>query len=108
MYQCEKSFIAILTQERAIRLLEANPTLSFSSMFIDEAHNAFEPDDRALLISRLIRESKHRDPSTRFYYFSPVIDDINLLSAISGFEVEGCKVNKSMKEPRFYLLLAPE
>ena len=73
-------------------------------MFIDEAHNAFEPDDRALLISRLIRESKHRDPSTRFYYFSPVIDDINLLSAISGFEVEGCKVNKSMKEPRFYLL----
>lgn len=104
MYQREKSFIAILTQERAIRLLEANPTLSFSSLFIDEAHNAFEPNDRALLISRLIRESKLRDPSTRFYYFSPVIDDINLLSAISGFEVEGCKVSKSMKEPRYYLL----
>lgn len=104
MYQREKSFIAILTQERAIRLLEANPTLSFSSLFIDEAHNAFEPDDRALLISRLIRESKFRDPSTRFYYFSPVIDDINLLSAISGFKVEGCKVSKSMKEPRYYLL----
>lgn len=104
MYQCEKSFIAILTQERAIRLLEANPTLSFSSLFIDEAHNAFDPDDRALLISRLIRESKLRDPLTRFYYFSPVIDDINLLSVISGFEVEGCKVSKSMKEPRYYLL----
>lgn len=104
MYQCEKSFIAILTQERAIRLLEANPTLSFSSVFLDEAHNAFEVDDRALLISRLIRESKFRNPSTRFYYFSPVIDDINLLSAISGFKVEGCKVNKSMKEPRYYLL----
>lgn len=104
MYQFEKSFIAILTQERAIRLLEANPTLSFSSLFIDEAHNAFDPDDRALLISRLIRESKLRDPLTRFYYFSPVIDDINLLSVISGFEVEGCKVSKSMKEPRYYLL----
>lgn len=104
MYQGEQSFIAILTQERAIRLLEANPTLSFSSLFIDEAHNAFDVDDRALLISRLIRESKLRNPSTKFYYFSPVIDDISLLSAISGFEVEGCKVSKSMKEPRYYLL----
>lgn len=104
MYQSEQTFIAILTQERAIRLLEANPTLSFSSVFIDEAHNAFEVGDRALLISRLIRESKLRNPATKFYYFSPVIDDINLLSAISGFEVEGCKVNKSMKEPRYYLL----
>lgn len=104
MYQQENTFIAILTQERAIRLLEANPALSFSSLFIDEAHNAFEADDRALLISRLIRESKLRNSSTRFYFFSPVIDDIHLLSAISGFEVEGCKVIKSMKEPRYYLL----
>lgn len=104
MYQHENAFIAILTQERALRLLEANPTLSFSSLFIDEAHNAFEPNDRALLISRLIRESKLRDSSTKFYYFSPVIDDIHLLSAISGFEVEGCRVTKSMKEPRYYLL----
>ncbi|MBS6479461.1 MAG: DEAD/DEAH box helicase [Collinsella sp.] len=104
MYQSEQAFIAILTQERAIRLLEANQTLSFSSVFIDEAHNAFDVDDRALLISRLIRESKLRNPSTKFYYFSPVINDINLLSAISGFEVEGCKISKSMKEPRYYLL----
>lgn len=74
MYQSEQTFIAILTQERAIRLLEANPTLSFSSVFIDEAHNAFEVGDRALLISRLIRESKLRNPATKFYYFSPVID----------------------------------
>lgn len=104
MYKRENEFIGILTQERAIRLLEANPALSFSTLFIDEAHNAFESDDSALLISRLIRESRLRDPSTRFYYFSPVIDDINLLAAISGFEVEGCKVSKSMKEPRYYLL----
>lgn len=103
MYQHENAFIAILTQERALRLLEANPTLSFSSLFIDEAHNAFEPNDRALLISRLIREAKLRNHSTKFYYFSPVINDIQLLSAISGFNVEGCKISKSMKEPRYYL-----
>lgn len=103
MYQRENAFIAILTQERAIRLLEANPTLSFSSLFIDEAHNAFEPNDRALLISRLIREAKLRNHSTKCYYFSPVINDIQLLSAISGFNVEGCKISKSMKEPRYYL-----
>lgn len=103
MYQHENAFIAILTQERALRLLEANPTLSFSSLCIDEAHNAFEPNDRALLISRLIREAKLRNHSTKFYYFSPVINDIQLLSAISGFNVEGCKISKSMKEPRYYL-----
>lgn len=51
MYQNEKEFIAVLTQERAIRLLEAHPALSFTSLFVDEAHNAFRADDRSLLIS---------------------------------------------------------
>lgn len=104
MYQNETDFIAILTQERAVRLLESHPTLSFTSLFVDEAHNAFNTDDRSLLISRLIRESKLRDPLTKFYFFSPVIDDIGNLSSISGFNVSGCKITKSMKEPRYYHL----
>lgn len=104
MYQGEGEFIAILTQERAIRLLEACPELSFTSLFVDEAHNAFGTDDRALLISRLVREAKFRNPHTRCYFFSPIIDEIGNLSAISGFEVAGYKISKSMKEPRYYLL----
>ncbi len=104
MYQGENRFIAILTQERAIRLLEAHPSLSFSRLFIDEAHNAFRGDDRALLISRLIRESNLRNPCMKVYFFSPVINDIDNLSAISGFKVAGYKVLKSMKEPRYYYL----
>lgn len=104
MYQKEEKFIAILTQERAIRLLEAHPTLAFTSLFVDEAHNAFNTDDRSLLISRLIRESKLRNPHTKYYFFSPVINNIGNLSLISGFDVAGYKVSKSMKEPRYYHL----
>ena len=104
MYRHEDAFIAILTQERAVRLLEANLALSFSSLFVDEAHNAFNADDRALLISRLIRESRLRNPHAKFYFFSPVIDDIGHLSSISGFDVAGYKIRKSMKEPRYYYL----
>lgn len=104
MYQNEKEFIAVLTQERAIRLLEAHPALSFTSLFVDEAHNAFRADDRSLLISRLVRESKIRNPHAKFYFFSPVIDDISNLSSVSGFDVAGCKIGKSMKEPRYYHL----
>lgn len=104
MYRGESEFIAVLTQERAIRLLESHPSLSFTSLFVDEVHNAFNKGDRSLLLSRLIRESRLRNPNAKFYFFSPVIEDIDNLTLISGFDVSGFKVSRSMKEPRYYHL----
>ena len=41
MYTGEESYIAVLTQERALRLLEKRSTY-FDYLYVDEAHNLFE------------------------------------------------------------------
>jgi hypothetical protein len=51
MYDGEDSFIAIFTQERALRLLNKKE-LSFDLLFIDEAHNILKGDSRSILLSR--------------------------------------------------------
>lgn len=46
--------VAILTQERLIRLLQINKKLHFSYVFIDEAHNLLEDDDRSRLLASAV------------------------------------------------------
>ncbi|MGO2355240.1 MAG: DEAD/DEAH box helicase family protein [Marinomonas foliarum] len=51
MYDGSDEFIAIFTQERALRLLK-NESVSFDLLIIDEAHNLFNNDSRSLLLTR--------------------------------------------------------
>ena len=52
MYENEIEFISVLTQERALRLLQKNEELYFDTLYIDEAHNLFNKDSRTILLSR--------------------------------------------------------
>lgn len=72
MYTGEESFIAVLTQERALRLLEKHNT-HFDFLYIDEAHNLFEKDMRNRLLTRLIRLSRAKKPECEILYFSPLV-----------------------------------
>ncbi|MBK0151695.1 DNA helicase, partial [Bacillus sp. S74] len=78
MYQGDDSFIAIFTQERALRLLDKN-NVYFDIMYIDEAHNLFGKDNRNILLSRLIRKNRNLNPSQKTVYLSPLIFDSNNL-----------------------------
>ena len=46
----ENNFVAILTQERLLRLLQKHPSLKFDMVLIDEAHNLIENDNREILL----------------------------------------------------------
>ena len=59
MYEGEERFIGILTQERALRLLEKE-NFYFEKIYIDEAHNIFEGDNRSILLTRLIRKNNKK------------------------------------------------
>lgn len=75
--------LAIITQERGLRLLEQN--MIFDSLYIDEAHELFSFDfrnklaNRSVLLTRLIRISRELNSEISVYYFSPIIQNVNSL-----------------------------
>jgi hypothetical protein len=79
MFNQEKNFIGILTQERASRLLVKNPSLSFEILFIDEAHKLLNRDSRSYLLSRVIQLNYKRNNNQKIVYLSPLIDDVSNL-----------------------------
>lgn len=105
MYDGEDKFIAILTQERALRLLSSNENLSFDELYIDEAHHLYDSTGRAILLTRLIKLSKRRNQKISVFYLSPIIAEAGHLSALSDSEVTEIRVRFNMKEPRYRIFL---
>lgn len=101
MYQGEDRFIGVLTQERALRLLEKH-AISFNVLYIDEAHNLFEKDSRSILLSRLLRLNAKKNKNQKVIYLSPLINDSNNLRLDFQEEIVEQKIEYNMKEPELY------
>ena len=98
----DRRVLAIVTQERALRLIEQN--LIFDSLYIDEAHELFNFDfglkhaNRSLLLARLLKLNKKLNPGLSIYYFSPLIQNVkNLLLKNEEGDVEQYKINNNLK-----------
>lgn len=103
MYGGEEEFLSIFTQERALRLLKEE-SVSFDLLIIDEAHNLFEMDARSILLTRLIRRNRQRNPKCINYYLSPLISDANNLKVDNGQEIFERKIINNIKEPDIFEL----
>lgn len=104
MYEGEEKFIGILTQERALRLLE-NDNFYFEKLYIDEAHNILDDDNRSVLLTRLIRKNKIRYNNQKIVYFSPVINNSkNLEIKNDVVDIKQYRVKFNVKEPEFFEL----
>lgn len=101
MYSLEEKFIGVLTQERALRLLEKHD-IGFDILYIDEAHNLFERDSRSILLSRLIRFNEKKNKNQKVIYLSPLINDSNSLRLDFQKEIVEQKIEYNMKEPQLY------
>jgi hypothetical protein len=102
MYMNDQDFIAILTQERAIRLLIKNPFLSFDKMYIDEAHNLFSSDHRVIMLARLIKLNRERSADSKVTYLSPLISNSDNLRYSLEQDIIEQKIDFNMKEPMYY------
>lgn len=98
----DRRVLAIVTQERALRLIEQH--LIFDSLYIDEAHELFNFDfglkhaNRSLLLARLLKLNKKLNPELNIYYFSPLIQNVNnLLLKNEVGHVEQYKINNNLK-----------
>ena len=104
MYENETEFLSVLTQERALRLLQKNGALYFDTLYIDEAHNLFNKDSRTILLSRLIRLNKKRNTNHRVIYLSPLISNSDNLRFDIEQDIVEQKIDFNMKEPEIYEL----
>lgn len=102
MFNNDKGFIAIFTQERALRLLLNNRNIYFDILFIDEAHNLFEKDMRNILLSRLIKRNLSRNKQTNIFYLSPLIQDVENLKLDKNQSIQKQKIDFNMKELEIY------
>lgn len=102
MYFNEDSFVAVFTQERAIRLLE-KVDWGFDYLYIDEAHNIFNRDNRNILLTRLITLNKKRNNRNKLIYLSPLIDDPNNLTLENdNTQIIPFKIDNNIKVPELY------
>lgn len=97
----DERFIAVFTQERALRLLEKHSSIAFDVLYIDEAHKLLENTDRSVLLTRLVRLAKYRKHDTKILYMSPLIKDSKNVS-ISNQHIQEYKIAFNIKIPTLY------
>ncbi len=102
MYNGERSYIAVLTQERALRLLEKHNTC-FDYVYIDEAHNLFERDMRNRLLARLIRLSRIINANCEILYFSPLVESSDNLKVLGTANISEYRIEHNIKIPTYFL-----
>ena len=105
MYNDEESFIAVFTQERALRLLNRK-NIHFDILIIDEAHNLLKHDsgNRQVLLSRLISKNLRNNPVQKVIYLSPLIEDIANLRVSESQDIKSHKIKFNIKEPEIFEL----
>lgn len=101
-----KSNIFILTQERLFKLVFDKKTrVVFDTLLIDEAHNIFEKNERAILLAKTIILLKSINNNLQIKYFSPIIENFNSLYAkyVDNNLIKEIKVQPLIKVNRFYI-----
>lgn len=100
----EENITAVLTQERLLRLLRKNPTLSFNLVFIDEAHNLLEDNDRNILLAATISILEKRNNDIIFKFLTPfLMDSSNLSVKYSNYTPESFRITEYIKTEKFYI-----
>lgn len=105
----DQNFIAILTQERLLRLLQENKDLFFDYVFVDEAHNLLIDDStnqsRNLLLAKVIIILKYRSDSSNFIFLTPfLVDPENLNLKYISLNLKSFKVSENIKTERYFTI----
>lgn len=100
--------IAIFTQERFAAFLSHNPKEYFDYLFVDEAHNIMEADERGVTLSRDLIIAQTRNQNLNIDFFSPfIISPDKSLEVIQPFSniVQSNKtiyrIEEYMKVPKY-------
>ncbi len=100
----ESRVIAIMTQERLLRLLRKVEDLQFDYVIIDEAHGLLHDDDRNMLLASVILVLEKRNPNTVFKFLTPFLCDAeNIKVRYADYILKTYKVDEYIKTEKFYV-----
>ncbi|MEJ5053346.1 DEAD/DEAH box helicase [Sphingobacterium sp. MYb382] len=103
----EEKFVSVLTQERLLRLLQKNESLTFDLVLVDEAHNLFgdkKNDGRSILLAQTIIILKTRNDNVKFNFFSPFISNPeNLKVKQSNYEISSSGTDEFIKTEKYFI-----
>jgi hypothetical protein len=101
----ESNVLAVMTQERVLRLLKNNPLCTFDCVIIDEAHELLGPSDRSRLLTSVIVVLFKRNPKTVFKFLTPFIYDTTNLNVRYVENIsKQYTVNEYVKTEMIYLV----
>ncbi|MFA6077314.1 MAG: DEAD/DEAH box helicase [Candidatus Paceibacterota bacterium] len=101
--ETDQGFLAVLTQERLLRLLQKNKELFVDLILVDEAHNILEDNERSHLLAQVLLIAQNRNEHFVVNFFTPFLVDVrNLKIRNHKIEIEGRPVNEHMKVERFF------
>ncbi|RSK41105.1 DEAD/DEAH box helicase [Hymenobacter perfusus] len=99
----QESFIAILTQERLLRLTQKFPDFTLDLLLVDEAHNLLKGDDRAILLAQVLLITRKRNPNSIINFFSPFIaNNHSLESPYSSKQLSYKKTEEFIKIEKYF------
>lgn len=100
----DSSCLAVLTQERLLRIFKKDPQLSFDCIIVDEAHEMLEDDSRSRTLANVIIVAQKRNPEVAFKFLTPFLaDSTNLKARYTTYDIEGFKVSEYIKTEKYYL-----
>lgn len=98
-----ENFIAVLTQERLLRLLQKHSDLNFDIILIDEAHNLIENNNREILAIQNLKILKKRNSNIKYYYFTPFLVEPKKLKIFKEENILTDKIQEFIKVEKYYV-----
>lgn len=94
----------VMTQERLVRFLQLHDNFKFSYVFIDEAHNLLDDNDRSRLLAVSLIMLKKRNHKASFIYLTPFVNDVeNLKVKNLAIDTKELRVKETIKTEKYFL-----
>lgn len=100
----DPSCLAVLTQERLLRIFKKDSNLAFDCIIVDEAHEILEDDNRSHTLANVIIVAQNRNPNVVFKFLIPfLVDGENLKTRYTTYDIESFKVCEYIKSEKYFL-----
>ena len=98
------SCLAVLTQERLLRIFKKDPHLAFDCIVVDEAHELLENNARSHTLASVIIVAQNRNPDVAFKFLTPFLTDgKNLKVRYTTYDIESFKVSEYIKTEKYFI-----